>query len=150
MKTILVAVAGAIAVFAGPASGAGPEMSVSGAWSRPAAAGGTGAGFMTLKTTGAADALTGVASPLARKVEIHRSSLQGGVMSMRRQERVDIPAGGQAVFAPGGYHLMFYGLTQPLRAGDKLPATLTFQSGRKLAVSFAVGAGAAPAMEHKH
>ena len=141
-------------VLAVPAMAAMPgSLVVSQPWSRPATAGATGAGFMTLKNAGpSADALTGVSSSLARKGEIHRSSLEGGVMSMRRQTRVEIPPGGQVAFAPGGYHLMFYDLARPLKPGDRLPATLTFQSGRKLAVAFAVGAGAAPAPapEHKH
>jgi periplasmic copper chaperone A len=117
-------------------------------WSRPAAAGATGAGFMTLVNRSAkAQALTGVSSPMARKVEIHRSSMTGGVMSMRRQDRVEIPAGGEVAFAPGGYHLMFMDLAKPLRVGDALPATLSFSGGGQLSVRFVVGARA-PGRHH--
>ncbi|WP_165837152.1 copper chaperone PCu(A)C [Phenylobacterium hankyongense] len=117
-------------------------------WSRPAAAGTTGVGYMTLANRGRAlDALVAVASPVARKVEMHSASMAGGIMRMDRQDRVAIPAGGQVAFAPGGYHLMLVGLAKPLKAGDSVPATLTFASGAKLKVDFAVGTGlGAPAM----
>ena len=44
---------------------------------------------------------------------------------------------------------MLIGLTGPLKAGDQIPATLTFASGAKLKASFAVGMGPAnPAPTH--
>jgi copper(I)-binding protein len=120
------------------------------AWSRPTAAGTTGAGFMTLTNPGAAaDALISAASPLARGVEIHRSSVAGGVASMQRVARVPIPPGGSVIFAPGGHHLMFLGLTRALKPGDRLPATLVFASGAKLQATFVVGV-APPAPSHDH
>jgi copper(I)-binding protein len=75
---------------------------------------------------------------------MHLSSMTGGVMRMTRQEQVAIPAGGQVVFAPGAYHLMLIGLSRPLKAGDKAPATLRFASGAKLKVDFQVGSGLGP------
>jgi copper(I)-binding protein len=114
-------------------------------WSRPAVAGGSGVGYMTLVNRGRkADALVGVESPAARKVEVHRASLTGGVMSMAPAARVEIPPGGSVSFAPGGYHLMFLGLARNLKPGDRLPATLSLASGGKLRVSFAVGSGVGP------
>ena len=85
-----------------------------------------------------------VESPAAARVEMHSSSMAGGVMSMQKVDRVLVPAGGQATFGPGGYHLMLVGLTRALNAGDKVPATLTFASGVKLATAFTVGTGAGP------
>ena len=110
------------------------------AWSRPAAAGTTGAGFMTLANPGPkADALVSVASPLAREVQVHQSMMHGGVATMHAAPNVPVPAGGAVAFAPGGYHLMFLGLTKALNLGDKVPATLTFASGAKVKASFVVG-----------
>ena len=119
-------------------------------WSRPAAAGGTGAAFLTLVNHGKADALVGVDTALARAVEMHASSMSGGVMKMTPEARVPLPAGGQVSFAPGGRHLMLIGLKRALRPGDRIPATLRFASGAALHVDFAVGAGSPPAepMEH--
>ena len=132
---------------AGSAQAAAP-LSVSGAWSRPAVAGTNGVGYLVVANTGkASDALVGVESPLAAKVEMHSSSMAGGVMSMKKEDRVPVPAGGKATFGPGGYHLMLIGLTRTVKAGDQIPATLTFASGAKLKASFAVGMGPAnPAM----
>ena len=72
------------------------------------------------------------------------TSMSGGVMSMARQSRITIPAGGQVTFGPGAYHLMLIGLTRTLKAGDSIPATLSFASGARLKVAFAVGAGGGP------
>jgi periplasmic copper chaperone A len=85
------------------------------------------------------DRLLSIASPLAKRVEMHQTSMQGGVMSMRRLD-TGLPLGpGESVsFAPGGYHLMLVGLTKPLRAGDKVPATLVFSSGARLQITFPV------------
>jgi len=114
-------------------------------WSRPAVAGTNGVGYMVLVNHGAApDALEKVESPLASRVEMHSSSMAGGVMSMRKEDRVPIAAGGQATFGPGAYHLMFVGLTKTLKAGDQAPATLSFASGAKIKVAFTVSAGMGP------
>lgn len=115
-------------------------------WSRPAVAGATGVGYMTLVNHGrAAIALAKVESPLARKVEVHLSKMEGGVMRMTPAPAVTIPPGGTVRFAPGGYHLMFVGLTKNLMPGDHLPATLSFSDGRTTQVSFVVGTGGEPA-----
>ena len=123
---------------------AASPLAVSGAWSRPAVAGTNGVGYLVVTNSGKADSIGKVESPLAARVEMHASSMAGGVMSMKKEDRVAVPAGGQAAFAPGGYHLMLIGLTKTLKAGDKVPATLTFSSGAKVQTAFAVGAGAGP------
>jgi copper(I)-binding protein len=82
---------------------------------------------------------------------MHASSMAGGVMSMARQERVALPAGKRVAFAPGGYHLMFIRLSRTVKAGDSIPATLTFASGATLKATFAVGSGVGPpATSHAH
>lgn len=131
--------------FATAAQAAAPTLAVTDAWSRPAVAGTNGVGYMTLTNAGkAADALVKVESPLAARVEMHSSSMAGGVMSMKMEPRVAAPAGGQAAFAPGAYHLMLIGLTRTTRVGDRIPATLTFASGTRLKVEFVVAMGAPP------
>jgi len=114
-------------------------------WSRPAAAGTNGIGYMVLANHGrSADALVRVESPLAERVEMHSSAMTNGVMSMKAESRVTVPAGGRATFGPGAYHLMLIGLKKTLKPGDRAPATLTFASGAKLKVAFAVSAGVGP------
>jgi hypothetical protein len=145
MKLALTAVASLVI-----ASSAQAAPQVEAAWTRPAAQGQTGAGFMTLRNPDAkADALVAVESPLARAVQIHQSSLTGGMASMKQLPRVELPAGGAVTFAPGGYHLMLLGLAKPVKAGDAVPATLTFASGAKVKVSFVAAMGP-PAAAHDH
>jgi len=120
-------------------------------WSRPAAAGGTGVGYVTLVNhSRKPDALVAVETPVAERVEMHAASMAGGVMRMSPEARVPLPPGGEVSFAPGGRHLMLVGLKRALHAGDKLPATLRFASGAQLKLEFTVGAGAAPAAAHDH
>ncbi|HEX2817469.1 MAG TPA: copper chaperone PCu(A)C [Phenylobacterium sp.] len=114
-------------------------------WSRPAVAGTNGIGYMVLVNKGAtADALEKVESPLAARVEMHSSSMAGGVMSMKKEDRVPVPAGGRTTFGPGAYHLMLIGLTRTLAPGDQVPATLSFASGARIKAAFTVSAGMGP------
>jgi periplasmic copper chaperone A len=140
--------AAAALTVAATAAQAAPQ--VTAAWSRPAAQGTTGVGFMVLTNPDPrGDALVSVETPLAGQVQIHQSSMTGGVAAMRKLDRVALPVGGRVTFAPGGYHLMFMGLKRPLKAGDSLPAILVFSSGAKVKVSFVVGL-APPADAHAH
>lgn len=125
-----------------PAAARAADIQAASPWSRPAAAGGTGAGYLTLVNHGPADALVGVETPVARKVEMHASTMSGNVMRMSQDVRVAIPAHGQVVFAPGGRHLMLIGLTRPLKLGERAPAILRFASGASLKVEFVVTASA--------
>ena len=104
MKSLVIA----FAVLAAPLAAFGAaRVEVLQPWSRPAAAGTNGIGYMVLVNHGGvADVLEKVESPLAARVEMHSSSMAGGVMSMRKEDRVPVPAGGQAIFGPGAYHLM--------------------------------------------
>jgi copper(I)-binding protein len=148
---ILFAIATALLVGnASAASRTENRVEVRNPWSRPAAAGMVGVGYMTLVNPGARpEALVSVESPAANRVEIHRSTMEHGVMTMSPQARVETPAGGSVAFAPGGYHLMFIGLKRELKPGDKLPATLVFEGGRRIRIEFSVGNGGPPTARHR-
>jgi hypothetical protein len=144
MKLLLLALSLTLAATQGPAQAAG-KIQVLQPWSRPAVAGTNAIGYMVLVNDAATpDALEKVESPAAARVEMHSSSMAGGIMSMKQQTKVVVPAHGRTVFGPGAYHLMLIGLTRTLKAGDRAPATLTFASGAKIKVSFLVSAGAGP------
>ena len=133
-----------LAAAAAPAQGGG-GVAVLRPWSRPAVAGTNAIGYMVLVNRGrAADTLEEVKSPLAARVEIHSSAMAGGVMSMKHDDSVAVPAGGQVVFGPGAYHLMLIGVTRTLKAGDAVPATLRFASGATVRTRFAVTSGLPP------
>ena len=142
MRTSL-KIALAAAAFAGPltASAAG-TVEVLRPWSRPAVAGTNGVGYLVVANHGrAVEVLEKVESPIAARVEMHSSSMAGGVMSMKRLEKAPVPAGGRITFGPGGYHLMLIGLKRSLKPGDQAPATLIFASGARVTTAFAVTAG---------
>lgn len=112
------------------APGAAMTLQISQAWSRatpPAAI--TGAGYLTIRNTGkSADRLVGGSTPVAAKLEIHEMSMTGGVMRMRPVKGgLAIAPGQSVILKPGGYHLMLIGLKRPLKAGERLPVTLTFE-----------------------
>lgn len=147
MRTLILGLAAALAVTAAQAATyrlGGLE--VGQPWSRPSAASANGAGYMTLTNRGqTADTLVAVESPAARKVEMHRTSMDGGVMKMQRLDSVLLPPGKAITFAPAGHHVMLIGLLKAQKAGDVVPATLVFKSGARLKIEFAVGAGPAGA-----
>src|SRR3982751_2660439 len=107
MRTVLIAAVLSVATGAAAVSYRLGGLEVEQPWSRPAVAGTNGVGYMVVVNRGAAsDVLEKVESPLASRVEMHSSSMAGGVMSMKKADRVPVPAGGQATFGPGAYHLM--------------------------------------------
>ncbi|HET6969828.1 MAG TPA: copper chaperone PCu(A)C [Phenylobacterium sp.] len=130
----------ALVALAASACAAHAAPVVTAAWSRPAAQGTTGGGYFTVANPkGPADVLVGVESPVSGMVMMHRSSTAGGVASMAMVDAVAVPKGGSVTFAPGGYHLMFMDLKQPLKMGETFPATLRFRSGTKVKATFVVG-----------
>ncbi len=115
---------------------AAAQVVVTDPWVRGTVAGQTATGaFMQLRA--ATDAtLVSAASPVASIVEIHEMKMDGGMMKMNAVDRLPLPAGKAVDLKPGSYHVMLMGLAGPLRAGDIVPLTLTFEdkAGRKTAV----------------
>ncbi len=100
----------------------------------------TGGGYLAIANKAkVADRLLSATSPYAKEVQIHRMTMEGGVMRMRPVAGgVAIPAGQRVDLKPGGTHLMFIGLKRPLKLGEAVPVTLRFERQGKVAVSFAV------------
>lgn len=69
-------------------------------------------------------AITAVSTPAARVVELHEMKTENGVMSMNRVERISSPPA-------EGAHLMLIDLAKPLKNGDTIALTLTFQDGSR-------------------
>lgn len=107
---------------------AGETIQLARAWARatPAAAP-AGAAFLTVENPGAeADAIVGAAAPVAGVAELHTHAMEGGVMKMRKVERIEVPAHGSVDLKPGGLHVMLIGLKAPLAEGQSFPLVLTF------------------------
>jgi len=97
------------------------------------------AGYLVLSNPGEQTlTLVGAHSPAFRQIEMHQSLEQSGVARMMMLEHIAIPPGGRLTFAPGGYHLMLFGRTRTLQAGEEVPITLEFADGYRLEVSFSL------------
>lgn len=140
------------AVLLGASGAALAQVTVTDLWVRGTVAGqrATGA-FMTLTAAGDA-ALVGAASPVAKVVEIHEMAMEGNVMKMRAIPRLPLPAGKAVVLKPGGYHVMLMALQQPLKEGETVNITLTFEGRDGRRTSTEVAAKVRPLAEspHKH
>jgi hypothetical protein len=54
---------------------------------------------------------------------------------------IEIPAGGEAVLAPGGYHVMCINKDIEFKVGDIIPVTLTFEIAEMQAVQAEIREG---------
>lgn len=106
-------------------------LSVQDAWIRgvpPSAK--TTAAFMTIGNAGSDDAvLISASCDVAETVQIHTMEQVGEIMKMKEVRELRIPAMGQAVLAPKGYHLMLIGLIRPISEGETIPLLLKFKDG---------------------
>ena len=120
-------------------------------WSRATPPGAkVAAGYLSIKNNGdTADRLVAVSSAISDKGELHQMSVDptSGVMTMRPVEGgIEIPAGETVTLEPGNYHLMFVGLKQPAKQGERFKGTLTFEHAGSVEVDYAVEAiGGKPA-----
>ena len=107
------------------------EVSVKDAWVRGTVPAQTTTGaFMTITSTAEARLLA-VASPVAKMVELHESSMHGNMAHMQEVAAVALPAGKAVQLKPGGHHVMLMGLSKPLKAGETVPLTLTVEEKGK-------------------
>ena len=107
--------------------GALAEVTAKGAWVRGTVPAQTSTGaYITFSSTADAKVVK-AASPIAKIVEIHESTLKAGVNHMNAVESVPLPAGKAVEFKPGGLHVMLMGLASPLKPGDKVPLTFTIE-----------------------
>ncbi|MEP9355356.1 DUF1775 domain-containing protein [Xanthobacter sp. KR7-65] len=129
-------------------------------WSRATPGGAKVAGgFLRITNTGTTpDRLVGGTFARSSEVQVHEMGMSNGVMTMRQLTGgLEIPPGQTVELAPGGYHLMFTGLTTPLKEGETVSGTLTFEKAGKVDVSYEVrsigakaGDAAAAAGGHQH
>ena len=148
MKAKALVLAAALMLMAGPGvaetykAGA---IEIEQPWARATPKGATiGAGYMKITNTGTEpDRLVGGSISFAQRFEVHSMTMEQGVMKMREvKDGLEIK--------PGGYHVMFVGLKEPLKQGEDLTVTLKFAKAGTVEVKYpveAVGAGG-PAAGH--
>jgi copper(I)-binding protein len=128
------------------------QVSVKDAWVRGTVPGQKATGAFMQITSSSDTSLVAVASPVAKVVEIHTMTHEGGVMKMRAVDAIPVPAGKPVDLGPGGFHVMLMDLGQPLKEGDKVPLTLTFadKAGRKTTQDVTATVRPLASGQHKH
>lgn len=126
-------------------------------WARATPGGAkVGGGYLTIVNHGSEpDRLVAITAPdRSDRVEIHEMAVNNGVMTMRPLPGGLVIKPGESVeLKPGGYHVMMQDLKAPLKEGDKVDATLTFEKAGSVKVYFVVapiGAAAPAASAHQH
>ena len=106
-----------------------PDLRVDGAWARATLPGKpASAAYFTISNRGGADdALIAVTSS-SGIAEVHSTSMDEGIMRMRKLDGLPIPAGATVKLEPGGTHVMLTGLREPLLAGKQIQLMLRFTS----------------------
>lgn len=107
---------------------------------QPAASAKAAGGFMAISNNGTeADRLIGVEADFAAKAETHESKVdENGVGTMEHVESIEIPPGQTVNLEHGGYHIMFMGLTGPLKEGEEHKVTLVFERAGRVDVEFMI------------
>lgn len=126
------------------------SLTISHPWSRPTPPGTpVGVGYMTISNQGDTPVtLVSGQTPVAARVSVHETSMQDGLMKMRPlKDGLTVPAGETVALKPHSYHLMLEELERPLKEGDEVPLTLTFEELGPLDVSLHVEQQEASSME---
>ncbi len=124
------------------------EITIGHPWAR--GTGTVGAGYLKLDNKGAADKLVSASSDVSKSVELHSHVDDKGVMRMRKVDTIEVPASGVTELKPGGFHVMFIGLKQPLKDDTLFPVTLKFEKAGEVKVEFKVEPAGKDMGGHKH
>lgn len=68
-------------------------------------------------------------SPDFKRVELHKTVVEGGMVKMEEVKQLNIKPGEQVEFKPGGYHLMLFNPKRKLKPGDKINFSIRFKDG---------------------
>jgi copper(I)-binding protein len=117
----------ALLAAAGMAGAAHAQVEVKGAWVRGMVESQQATGAFMSITSKAPARLVAAQSPAAPVVELHQTTMEGGVMRMRPVEAIELPAGKAVELKPGGYHVMLMQVPRPLKEGDTVPVTLVVE-----------------------
>jgi len=125
------------------ACGGSKELTVDHAWVRLAAVKGRpAAAYFTIHGGPKPATLIIVSSDVAVRTEMHRSMSAGGMASMAPLDRVAVPGSKEVAFAPGGRHVMLFGVNPGIKPGRAMTLTFTFADGTRIPLKAdVVGAG---------
>ena len=115
------------------------KLEVGNPWIRSAPPGVPMAGYMMLhnKSSGSVRLVGAEAAGFGHTM-IHTTRMVNGLMKMEHLHSVEVPAGGNAAFQPGGMHLMLMKPEKTPQPGDMVSVTLEFADGSSQSVMFHV------------
>ncbi|WP_172959695.1 copper chaperone PCu(A)C [Thiomicrorhabdus aquaedulcis] len=97
------------------------------------------ASFMTLENISDAPIkIISAQSAVSKVVELHTHTNDNGVMRMRQIPFIEVPANGMAFLKPGGLHIMLIEPINPIKQGQTVSVTLTFEDGSQKQVDMPV------------
>lgn len=95
----------------------------------------THAAYVSLTNEGATDrALIGIAADGFGMAHLHENKMSDGVMSMAALAQIVIPAGETLRMEPGSIHIMLMMPKSPVKAGETVNLSLSFNDGEVLDV----------------
>ena len=117
-------------------TGQAGQLTVTDPWVKAVDTGMTGA-FLIVKNTGSAEVhIVSASSPASPMMELHETVMDSSG-SMKMQEKKGgfiLKAGETHEFKPGSDHIMFMGVSSPLKSGTTATFTLKFADGSTLPV----------------
>ncbi len=109
------------------------------------------AAFMVLKNSSNKNiSVVKATSNVSKNVELHTHDMKDGVMKMYQVPKIDIPAKGETILKPGGFHVMLIGLHKPLKVGEKVTFTLELSNGETKTVTAPIKTVMAGMKQHNH
>ncbi len=115
------------------------ELRIEPGYANVAPTGDGGTAYFVMRNTGdVPDTLTSVSVAGASGARIHTMARTGGMERMTPLDPAIVPAKGALPLAPGAAHLMFEGLSRPIRIGDTVVVRLGFARNGTAEVRLAV------------
>ena len=116
------------------------KLTVKTPWSR-ATPGSARSGVVYLTIANQSDApdkLVSISTSAAKRAEIHRTQVKGGMMTMQPFGSLTLRPGSSELLRPGGLHVMLTGLKAPLKRGGTFDMTLKFEKAGPLTVKVSI------------
>jgi len=106
------------------------------------------AAYFTIRGGAQDVTLIGVTSDVAIRSEMHETMAgMSGMASMKPVTSVQVPAGSEVKFEPGGKHVMLWNINPGLAPPKRIPLQLAFSNGERLRVDAPLIAAGDPAPE---
>ncbi|WP_421693876.1 copper chaperone PCu(A)C [Aestuariivirga sp.] len=117
------------------------DIAISHPWARQSPMGAdVAAGFMTITNNGKEeDRLVKATASITSTVQLHEMKMKGDVMKMSEVPGgIAIPPGATVELKPKSLHVMFMGLKAPVKEGETITGTLTFEKAGTVDVDYDV------------